>query len=207
MIFWGWMRRPTLLGSKMDQCPHCGHVGPHFLLRSSYWVHLFWVPIILFRVRHGVACANCGEKVDIRFLQMRRAFRSGALSLPNRVRRDWPAIQAEIWSESGKRPSESEFFDPITANPHRGFFDLYLKAWPILVTALLVFALMLPKQFAQVTGQPEQYGARHTCWADSANGDLTGCRFTDGIIHGRTASVTLTCYFDEALADFKALCR
>jgi hypothetical protein len=110
--------------------------------------------------------------------------------------------------EAGKRPTESEVFDTLHRNPHRGTFDLYTKVWPVLVASLLVFAVVFPRQFAGITGAPEQYGSAHTCWVNSAR-DISGCRMDDGSIEGLTTSIQTTCFFDEPLpaGDVQVHCR
>jgi len=39
---------------------------------------------------------------------------------------------------SSTLPAAGDFFDPLVVNPNRGFFDLYLKVWPILAIAAAV---------------------------------------------------------------------
>ena len=208
MILWGWMRRPTILGLKMDQCDGCGAVAHHALVRSSYWFHLFWVPVVLFRLKHELVCTECADATGMSFGQARGAFKAAELPVLGRVRSAWPAIQEELWRSTGHRPTENEVFDPIVRNPRRGFFDFYVKAWPALVAALLLFAILMPRQLAAVTGQPEQYGSPHTCWSDTATGDLVGCRLANGTIKGHQGPVTFTCYFDEPMrANVEYMCR
>jgi hypothetical protein len=121
MILWGWMRRPTVLGVKLDQCDRCGSLTHHALVRSSYWFHLFWIPVVLFRLRHDLMCTKCGERTGLAFSQAHRAFKDESLPLPARQRSAWPYIQEELWQQTGKRPNQAEFFDPVIRNPKRGF--------------------------------------------------------------------------------------
>jgi hypothetical protein len=108
-------------------------------------------------------------------------------------------------------PDPAEVFDPIIKNPKRGFLDLYTKAWPVLVVAVLVIGAVQPPRGASATapstgstgtsiGQPGVVGTAHTCWSDGTA--LNGCQ-DDGsavMLFGQASGTRVTCWFVEPLA-------
>ena len=77
----GWMRRFTVLGVKVDECEKCGQVGQHVVGRMTYWGHLFWIPVVLLGFNHGMACPNCHAWTGIRWRRVRSAMKTGSLPL------------------------------------------------------------------------------------------------------------------------------
>ncbi|MEP7158375.1 MAG: hypothetical protein ABI797_03035 [Chloroflexota bacterium] len=141
MIIFGLLTPVTFLGSKVDQCTHCRQVGSHYLVRKTYWVHIFWVPAVLVGFRHGMVCWECGTWTGIPFLTMRWAMRTGTLPL-TRARPDADALRQQIFDDTYRKPSEAELFDGVAVNPKRGAFDLYFKVWPLLVLGVVVLLLV-----------------------------------------------------------------
>jgi hypothetical protein len=94
LILIGWMRRPTLLGAKFDECSACGVPGPHLVLRTTYWFTFFRIPVLLLWMKHGLLCPECGAIEPLGFLQVRRAFQAGRLPL-SRPRRGFHAALLE----------------------------------------------------------------------------------------------------------------
>jgi hypothetical protein len=142
VVIFGWLKRVTFLGSKLDQCQNCGVVGDHYLVRNTYWGHVFWVPLLLIGFRHGMACGNCGAWTGISMFAMRKGMRDRVLPLA-RVRPALGEMQQAILDETYRRPTEAELFDRVGVNPKRGLFDLYFKLWPLLVLALVVAIVVL----------------------------------------------------------------
>jgi hypothetical protein len=198
VIIFGWNRQPTILGSKVDQCATCGVTGPHLLVRKTWWVTVFWVPVLLLRFQHGMACAACGAWTGIGFRTMRRAMRTGRLALPGRKRPDALEVRAQITEETGHRPSETELYDTVTVNPRRGAWDLALKLWPLAVVALVVVVVVGAVLPPAPQPTPAARPAAHTCWLDET-GNIMGCQYLDGTIEGDAVGTETTCYFAEPL--------
>jgi hypothetical protein len=97
MVIIGWLRRAVILGAKFDECRACHEPGPHLLFRKTHWFTVFWVPVLLLWVSHGVLCPACGDVEGISMLAMRRALRSGRLPLG----RSRPAFEAALREHLG----------------------------------------------------------------------------------------------------------
>jgi hypothetical protein len=207
LVIYGWTIQPTILGSKVDHCATCGVTGEHFLICKTWWAEIFWIPFLLVRFQHGMACGACGAWTGIGFRTMRQGLKSGELALAGRARPNTLDLRDRIWDETGRRPSEKELYDRVTINPRRGPWDLWLKVWPILVLAIVavtVVAAMLPPGPAE----PEaKRPAAHTCWLDD-EGFINGCRNADGSTDGTPVGVETTCYDVEPLptGDFSIYC-
>lgn len=114
-------------------------------------------------------------------------------------------------------PDPAELFDPIIVNPHRGFFDLYLKVWPV-IALVVVSAVALNPSVAGIApggggpsapaaaplttgpGAPPGHVAseRHLCW--SVGTELVGCQASSGgMLFGTQAGAANVCYFWEPL--------
>jgi hypothetical protein len=207
VIIFGWTIAPTILGSKVDQCATCGVTGPHMLIRKTWWATVFWIPLLLMRFQHGMACANCGAWTGIGFRTMRQAMKTRTLPLPGRTRSNTLDIRDQIAEETGHRPTEKELYDTVQVNPKRGPWDLAVKVWPILVLAVVAFLVigaMLPSPPPAATpGRP----VAHTCWLDNS-GYVSGCRNLDGSMEGYAIGTETTCYYAEPLptGDYTLYC-
>jgi hypothetical protein len=208
-IIFGWMRRFTVLGVKLDECQTCGQVCEHVVGRKTNWFTLFWMPVLFLGFSHGMLCSTCATWTGLSFGAVRDAMRTGRLSLD----RQRPASTAALEAEGASLVEARAAFDRLLVNPKRGFFDGYLKAWPVLVAALMVVGMVSPSSHASISssspsssvstsGQNTLYTstqeAAHTCWEDTS-GDITGCRLADGSVMGESTLSTITCYFDEPL--------
>jgi hypothetical protein len=201
MILWyGVILRPILLGSKWEECRTCGGVTEHAVMRTTTWFHLFRLPILLVGVHHGMKCGRCATWTKI----PRKAARTGVknrvmpLSLP---RPSFDELRDDLWTLTGRRPTEADIFDHLEVNPKRGPWDLYTKVWPFLVALLVVGVIAFPRQAGIVVGNPEaKYGEAHQCWLSPTEADaVNGCRMDDGTIVGDEKGVQMTCFFDEPL--------
>lgn len=197
MIIYGWLGRPTILGTKNDLCATCGVAGPHAIVRIVRWVTLFWAPIVPIWISHKLISGNCGAQTKLGWRQVRAGLRSGTLPLPHRAGFD--AYAQQMHDETYRRPAESEF-DVVTKNPGRDAWDLYLKAWLILVAVLVLAVVFLPRSSPVPANQPTPTHVviDHTCWI-AANGALAGCRMADGTVVGVPEGRETTCYFLEPM--------
>jgi hypothetical protein len=140
MVIYGWIRRVIWLATKPDLCATEADVVPHDLIRVVSFVHIFWLPILPYRVRHVLVCRGCGAETGIGWREVRAAMASG--QLPRPPRRDWPGHARQVFETTGRTPREAEL-DPIEINPKRGPWDLYLKVWLIVVPAAIVGLVIL----------------------------------------------------------------
>ena len=208
MIIFGWLRRFTILGVKIDECASCGQVCQHVVGRKTNWGHVFWIPVLFLGFSHGMLCSSCGTWTPLPWQVVRAAMKSGVLHL-ERARPSGPALIAAAAAESGEPPIHpSAVFDRLLVNPKRGPWDLYLKAWPVLVAALLVAGAASPRTSETYTGssspyaQPASdisvYGPAHACW-EATDGSVNGCRLASGAVYGTATGTPITCYFAEPL--------
>lgn len=215
MIIFGWMRRFTILGVKLDQCETCGRVCEHVVGRKTNWGHVFWVPVLFLGWEHGMACTTCHSWTGIPWQQVRAAMKTGSL----RLDRSRPAGAELVRTGAGEGLPPvhvGAVFDRLLVNPKRGAFDLYVKAWPVIVSVLVLAGAVSSASKAPPTygssaptygGAPALYDvpgqAGHQCWADPA-GAINGCRLSTGAIYGSASGTPITCYFvdgDLATAD------
>jgi hypothetical protein len=143
LIFYGWVRRPILIGTKRDFCATCGDVKMHGIIRVATIATLFWIPIIPLWISHSLICEECGTRRKLGWRQVRAAMSSGVLPMPPRP--DWPAYARRVFEETNRTPRESEL-DRIEKNAKRGPWDLYLKAWivavPSVIAGLIISSLI-----------------------------------------------------------------
>lgn len=106
-------------------------------------------------------------------------------------------------NRQGSSPDPAELFDPIIVNPHRGFFDVYLKVWPV-IALVVVSAVALNPSVPGLppagSGAPPGHVAseRHLCW--SVGSELVGCQASSGgMLFGTEAGAANFCYFTEPL--------
>ncbi|HEX8026083.1 MAG TPA: hypothetical protein VF484_07760 [Candidatus Limnocylindrales bacterium] len=201
MIVYGWLGRPTVLAEKQDLCATCGVMGPHAIVRIVRWATVFWAPILPIWISHKLICGNCGAQTKLSWGQTRAALRTGRLPMPHREGFD--AHAAKVYDETYRRPVESEL-DPITRNPKRDAWNVYLKAWPIIVGVLIAAVVFWPRASnptpAGAPGaSPSHVVIAHTCWVDPSSGTITGCRLVDGTVQGFTTGQQTTCYFLEPM--------
>jgi hypothetical protein len=273
MVIIGWLRRAVILGAKFDECRACHAPGPHLLFRQTHWFTLFWVPLLLLWVSHGVLCPQCGDVEKISMLKMRRALREERLPLGRQrpvfeavlrehlgavdpadwatfglptgasdgeIRARWRQLAKTLHPDAGgdaagfvamqavyqrllasqsvtvsSRPDSAELFDPVVANPKRGFFDFYsTKLWPAAIVLLLVAGGIGSAMKEPVTGGPAPArvgngslvnvpvgatGTAHTCWytGDTLNGCQDDTSLT--MLFGNKSGTQTTCWFDEPL--------
>jgi len=200
VIIYGWLGRPTVLAQKQDLCATCGVMGPHGIVRIVRWATVFWMPIFPIWVSHKLICGNCGAQTKLSWSQTRAAMRSGKLPMPHRDGFD--AHAAKVYDETYRRPVETEL-DPIVKNPKRDAWNVYFKAWPIIVAVLIAVVVFWPRGSSGVpAGAPGASASHivisHVCWVDST-GSISGCRMNDGTVQGVTTDKQTTCYFLEPM--------
>ena len=211
MVIFGWLRRFTVLGLKVDECTNCGNISQHAVGRKTHWGHVFWIPVLFLGFTHGMLCSICGHWTGIPWKTVRASMKTGVLAI------DHPRPHAQAYLESltspqGFAPKASDVFDKFVVNPKRGFWDIYLKAWPALVALVLVVGLVVPKPTALAANGSApsltSYGTAHQCW-EASDGSINGCRLANGSIDGDATGTTLTCYFYEPLptSDTTIRCR
>src|SRR5437016_2009425 len=120
MIVFGWRRWSNILGTKVDEWLRCGTVGQHLLVRKTFWFSLFFFPVLLLRVSHGMICSNCGEWTGIPLLTMLGGNRSGRLPL-QRPRPNFGQLEPDAW---GRRPQAAHVLDSIVRNDKPGLMAL-----------------------------------------------------------------------------------
>jgi hypothetical protein len=112
-------------------------------------------------------------------------------------------------------PDAREVFDPVVVNPKRGFFDVYLKAWPVMVGLLVVSSYFSHPSAATSAGSSPAgpgtttsfitprpvIGTAHTCWG--LNNTVYGCRddSTSAMLFGEATGQQVTCWFVEPWLD------
>ena len=197
MVIYGWTRQPTILGSKVDQCTQCGLTGPHYLIRKTWWVTIFFVPLLFLRFQHGMACANCGLWTGIPWRQVRRGMKDRRLPLAGRKRPDALDVRERVADETGHRPSEAELYDTVEVNPKRGFWDLAVKVWPVAVVALVAVIAIGAAMPPGPKPPPAKRPTAHACWYQDAG--ISGCRYDSGTMEGYAIGTEITCYFFEPL--------
>lgn len=204
MILIGLRRLTSILGTKIDECLKCGTIGQHLLVRKSYWFSLFFVPVVLLRLKHGMVCSNCGEWTGIPMLTMIRGTQSGRLPL-NRVRPKFAAAEPDQW---GRQPTAAEVLDPIVHNDKAGLASIYVRVWPalaaVVVVAIITFNVLFPAPktpMGQTINRDLQskYGQAHDCWDDAVS--VNGCRLQSGVLVGTQTGTRTICYFNEPLPD------
>ncbi len=128
---------PIPLGSKLDECPSCGWIGSHSLVRTTSWLVFLVVPCLLIGLHNFVICDRCGLRMEIPLRDMLRGIRRRSLPLQRpRVR-----FSSLTPADGEDRPTESEFFDPVTLRAGRTFGGWYLLAWlfsPVFFALLFV---------------------------------------------------------------------
>jgi hypothetical protein len=207
----GWRRFAIILGTKIDECASCGVIGDHILIRNTWWLHIFWAPIILLRFKHSMICGSCGAETGIPFLQMLRGVRNRSLPL-NRQR---PKFEAMPPDASGFKPTAAQYFDPVTPNPKRSLGAWYFLIWPVLcalvICAVVASAVLIrpPKTpLGQTidTRMQDRYGQAHDCWL-AADDSVAGCKMSDGTLGGSSVGKLTICYFDEPVTGDTVHCR
>ena len=203
LIIFGLLRRFTVLGIKLDECATCGAVCQHVVGRKTTWGHVFWIPVLFLGFSHHLICSKCGASTQLKWQSVRSGMKTGSLP-PDRPRPNAPALLAAAAAQEGTPPpNPATVFDRLHVNPKRGFWDLYLKAWPVLVAGLLVVGAISPRA-TTATGSggtsvaPPVYGAAHQCW-EASDGSINGCRMSDGSVMGSASGTQITCYFNEPL--------
>jgi len=202
LVIFGWLRRFTILAIKLDECATCGQVCEHVVGRKTNWGHAFWMPVLLLGFSHGMICSTCGAWTPLSWQAVRAGMSSGVLPL-SRSRTNAAALLAAAAAQEGAPPLQPAVaFDRLLVNPKRGPWDLYLKAWPVLVAGLLVAGALAPRTPVVGSGNPTAsqpaYGAAHQCW-EAPDGSISGCRLANGSVEGLASGTPITCYFDEPL--------
>lgn len=214
MVFFifGLLRPFTVLGLKLDECSNCGQVCDHVVGRRTNWGHFFWIPVLFLGFSHGMICSICGAWTSLSRGSVRAAMKSGKLPL-ERARPHSPEVLAAAAAESGEPVQPpSRLFDPFVVNPKRGGWDLYLKAWPVLVVAILVggaiSAALSPGSAVEAGNGPAPspgYVAHH-CW-EALDDSITGCLMANGTVDGETSDSPIMCYFNEPMPSGRLMCR
>lgn len=166
-----------------------------------------------------MACTSCHAWTGIGWRQVRAAMKSGFLHL-ERPRPNAPALLAAAAEEAGQPPVHpSLVFDKLLVNPKRGPWDLYLKAWPLMVAVLIAAGSLSPRStlatepggYSSGSGAgtlvvAPAYGDAHVCW-EATDGTIRGCRMSTGTIVGTATGSTVTCYFTEPLSSTETTLR
>jgi hypothetical protein len=203
VVIWGWLRRPVLLGAKNDLCMTCGRRTTHGIFRVVTWAHVFWFPFLPLWIGHVLLCTDCGrERQKLGWRQVRSGLRSGKLPLgPRPEFRTWAM---NVFDETGRMPQEAEL-DPVEPNPKRGPWDLWLKAWPLVVAGLVIAVALAGFTRPAAPSVPVVVApSAHVCWHDR-NEELIGCRMDDGTVVGSSDGYQLTCYFTEPMPTDRGL--
>ena len=140
MIFYGWMRRPTLLAVKTDLCPTCHTMGVHAIVRAVTWVQLYAFPVLPVWFDHLLICQNCLANRKLKRRQVINALKRGQLVLGPRP--DFREFARQQFQETGRSPQESEL-DAVEVNPNRGNWDRYLRWWLLIVPSVIVALVAL----------------------------------------------------------------
>lgn len=210
LIIFGWLRRFTVLGIKIDECPQCGRVCEHVVGRKTNWGHIFWLPLLSLGWEHGMACTVCHAWTGIGWREVRAAMRSGELHLD----RPRPAAMALLAAEAEQAalsneppPHPTVVFDRMLVNPKRGPWDFWTKAWPIVFVAVIAFsgvsAALKPVTASGSRGSQSTGPAiapslpAHQCWLGQ-DGQLNGCTRSNGTVLGSGTGTPITCYFEDA---------
>lgn len=206
MIIISWMTRFTVLGVKIDLCARCGRACEHVVGRKTRWAGIFWLPLLFLGFEHGMICATCGFWTGIPWRQVRGATKSGFLPLP-RSRPGALELLAAAAPENEPPLSSQAVFDRMAINPKKGPWDLYLKAWPLLVAGIIALGVITPMVSPKTSvASGGSTDTPHTCWLDTDN-TLAGCRLDNGTIQGRSTAFPTTCYFTEPLLDRQTTLR
>ena len=208
LVIFGWMRRFTLLGIKLDACTNCGNVCEHAVGRKTNWGHVFWIPVLFLGWEHGMFCAICQTWTGIGWRQVRAAMKTGVLHL-DRPRPVEPTMLAAGAPGVGEPPLPPALvFDQLVVNRKRGAWDFYTKAWPAIVVGVLALG-MLGQAFKGTSGALAGTGLpvsdpvmatyapdAHRCW-EAPDGSINGCRLSDGTLVGEATGPEITCYFAD----------
>ncbi len=142
MVLIGLLRRRVLLGAKLDDCPSCGQIGQHLILRQTRWLSLFWIPVLLLWVSHVLVCSGCGATSKLSWRQAWQASRTRRLPL-DRPRSHFAAMRLEDPYSIPADPAT--LFDPVQPQPGRSWFNLYTKAWPVLLVLVVASVVLAPR--------------------------------------------------------------
>ena len=135
MIIYGLVRKAIILAMKNDLCATCSTMGPHAIVRLVSWIEIFFIPIVPIWVSHQLVCGHCQATRKLSWRQVRHALRTGRMPLGPRP--EYKEYSRWAFEENGRSPQESEL-DPIEINRSRGFWDLYLRGWLLLVPSAVV---------------------------------------------------------------------
>jgi hypothetical protein len=204
VVIFGFRIWTHILGSKIDECQNCGTIGQHFLVRKSYWFSLFFIPVLLLRLKHGMICGTCRAWTGIPMMQMIGGTRSGRLPL-DRPRPRFANSAPDQW---GRLPLAADVMDPIVHNPKPPASATYLRIWPglavLTITALLTYSVLFPAPKTPGgqtidSGLQNEYGQAHDCWDDGTG--ISGCQLHNGVLVGSETGTKTVCYFNEPLPD------
>lgn len=109
----GWMTRGIALAAKIEECPACGQIGPHVIAKKTYWLVVFFMPVLLLWQQYGLACTECGHFRHLARGAVLAALRSGRLPLDVARPRFHAATEYTVassadWAELGLAPGASE---------------------------------------------------------------------------------------------------
>jgi hypothetical protein len=141
VVIFGWLRQPTFLASRLEECSTCRVIGNHWLVRKTTWFTLFWIPVLLLWVSHGQMCGTCGMWTGMPYRQIRAAMKTGTLHI-EKNRPTFAAQRADMADGWGRLPSEQSQFNPLHVNPNRGPLDFYLKAWIVVAVAIVALFVL-----------------------------------------------------------------
>src|SRR5512135_2870388 len=98
---------------KTDECPSCGRIGPHLIVRITTWFTIYRIPLVLLWVRHRLVCSDCQAEAGLSLRQVWQATRRHRLPL-QRPRPNYTVLRLE---EANGLPSDpAAVFDPVVPN-------------------------------------------------------------------------------------------
>ena len=197
MVWLGYCLRSIVLGTKIEDCEACHTIGPHLLIRRTWWFTVYRLPVALVRLNHAMVCANCQALTPVPFLVMRRALKARSFPM-TKSRPDFDGLPA-VDERGISKPSAHEVFDPVIVNPRPGAWNTYIMVWPVVAAVLLMFVIGTVGR-ADLSSHPSlenQYGPAHTCW-QTTDGSVSGCRLSTGDIVGTETNTVVICYGQDA---------
>jgi hypothetical protein len=143
VIIYGLVRKAILLASKNDLCVTCSTMGPHAIVRLVSWIEIFFIPVVPVWASHQLVCGRCHATRKLSRGQVRDGLKTGKMPLGPRP--EYKEYSRQAFEDTGRSPQESEL-DPVEINRSRGGWDLYLRAWllivPSVIVGLVIFSLV-----------------------------------------------------------------
>ena len=206
-FIFGWMRRFTVLGAKLEDCSNCGQVCEHIVGRRRHWGHVFWFPVLFLGISHGLICSNCGAWTSLPWQAVRTAMKTGTLHFSNgRGHTRRPSWRP--WPVKVSRPQ----FPGRVRPPGRQSQARAMGSVPQGVAGRDRPTAGRRRPVTSPDGRPAPGGRwnsalsqpasdpAHQCWA-ATDGSISGCRLVNGSVQGDATGTPITCYFTEPLPE------